>query len=494
MLTIEPPKPHRKAVSPLDLHNHGDDPKTGDPTVSSGAASTQPQPQAIQSSKGFTLHLPEHKHQAGTSTSQARPEDTDRPNRETAADIIRGKIARLYKDEPSAQQEISAIEQASGGAYSKHQEFVMRLVNTGRPLSEIQEAWHSYYAGLPDHEKHEVWQEFYSSYERASKFAQALMARQANTTHQATPDSKDTQSVPEAHDNPLPHHAKHIDTPHSTGPTEQNRPYTLTKEQIAARKTSQLQTVGALKSQLLAKISSRTPASKSTHVKSLAFGLATGGVFILIILFSFFNERFITPFIMPGKATAATRLIIDPNQNADVGPESKIIIPKLNVEVPVVFDVESIEEKVIQQKLEDGVVHYPITEKPGELGNGAIVGHSSNNILNKGKYKFAFLMLKKLEAGDTFYIHYNSKRYVYKVYESKIVEATEVSVLEDTDRPATFTLITCDPPGTSAKRLIVRGEQISPEPAGNATSSAPESTEQPAIVPGNSESLWQRIF
>ena len=33
---------------------------------------------------------------------------------------------------------------------------------------------------------------------------------------------------------------------------------------------------------------------------------------------------------------------------------------------------------------------------------------SSNNILNKGKYKFAFVLLKQLESGDTFMIQYKS--------------------------------------------------------------------------------------
>lgn len=501
MITIEPPKNKRTLTQ--DPH---DDPATfkvptNQPTTalpqSSAPIATEPQHQA------FTLHLPNHQQAHVTMPASAKHQQTE-ASRDSAADFIRGKIERLYQDEPSAKDEIAAIEKVPG-TYSKHQEFVMRLVQTGRPLSEIQSAWHEYYGDLPDHEKHQVWQEFYASYERASKFAQALMAKQQSVQSDQTntgqsSDTSDTLTSPLAHT--VPAYERHHQTapnrhhqlhPHADPQPEPIRPYSLNTQQKAVRRAGQLQTIGALKSQLVEKITARSRTSKSTHLKSLAFGLGTGMVFIVLILFSFFNERFITPFIMPGKASASTQLIIDPNQNADVGPESKIIIPKLNVEVPVVYDVATIEEKDIQHALESGVVHYPITEKPGELGNGVIVGHSSNNILNKGKYKFAFLMLKKLETGDTFYIHFNNKRYVYKIYESKVVEATDVSVLDDTDRPATFTLITCDPPGTSARRLIVRGEQISPEPAGNIASTATPATEQPAVVPGNSQSLFQRM-
>ncbi|HSX46743.1 MAG TPA: sortase, partial [Patescibacteria group bacterium] len=143
---------------------------------------------------------------------------------------------------------------------------------------------------------------------------------------------------------------------------------------------------------------------------------------------------------------------------------------------------------------ERGVVHYATTPNPGELGNGAIFGHSSNNILNKGKYKFAFVLLKRLEVGDTFMLQKDGKRYVYRVFDKKVVKPSEVDVLNhDYGKPATFSLITCDPPGTSLNRLVVTGEQITPDPATNVKSSATPSSQKPTILPSNSESLWHRL-
>jgi sortase (surface protein transpeptidase) len=36
----------------------------------------------------------------------------------------------------------------------------------------------------------------------------------------------------------------------------------------------------------------------------------------------------------------------------------KLIIPKINVEIPVVYDVNTIEESAVEKGLERGVVHY----------------------------------------------------------------------------------------------------------------------------------------
>ncbi|MDO8266019.1 MAG: sortase, partial [Candidatus Saccharibacteria bacterium] len=178
-----------------------------------------------------------------------------------------------------------------------------------------------------------------------------------------------------------------------------------------------------------------------------------------------------------------------------VGPEPKIIIPKINLEVPIVFGMSSVEEDEVQKSLENGVVHYATTPNPGEKGNSVIVGHSSNNILNSGKYKFAFVLLKRLEAEDTFFVQKDSIRYTYKVYKKEIISPDQVDILQTQERENTITLITCDPPGTSVNRLIIVAEQISPDPAGNVASTAkPVETGNVEKLPSNAPSLWSRIW
>src|SRR5581483_4435147 len=147
------------------------------------------------------------------------------------------------------------------------------------------------------------------------------------------------------------------------------------------------------------------------HVQSLLFGLGMGSLVLFIFLFGFFNEVLIAPFIQPSRTAAATPVIV---ANNDVAATStpEVIIPKINVEIPVNYTETSTDENTIESDLQDGVVHYPTTVLPGQTGNTAFFGHSSNNIFNRGKYKFAFVLLHTLVNGDTFYLSYNGKMYV----------------------------------------------------------------------------------
>ncbi|HXR49542.1 MAG TPA: class E sortase, partial [Verrucomicrobiae bacterium] len=153
------------------------------------------------------------------------------------------------------------------------------------------------------------------------------------------------------------------------------------------------------------------------------------------------------------------------------------------------------DENAIQNALEKGIVHYPSTVFPGQQGNAAYFGHSSNNIFNPGKYKFAFVLLHELQPGDTFYLTYQGKSYVYKVFKRIVVEPDQVDVLNNVPgHPATATLITCDPPGTALHRLVVVGDQISPDPLQNASGSNTTSS-NPTVtaLPDNGPTLWDRI-
>jgi sortase A len=381
-------------------------------------------------------------------------EDKKSADQNPAADLIRQQIGNIYK-EPDAQEELSEAETAKHR--SKHQQFMHELNNSGKSLADIQTAWHEYYVSLPNHEKHQVWQEFYANHSRASKYVQKTQPQQTVQQH-----SKAT------------HH----------------KPAAISQVQRVAEQLS----VGDIKQQLLSRVQGRAKVKRSPHTQSLIFGLSMGAIVAFVFLFGFFNERFLVPFMTPSRQVSNTPIIIDPS-STDVGPESKIIIPKINVEIPVVYDEPSIDEGAVQRALERGVLHYPTTPNPGELGNGVIFGHSSNNILNKGKYKFAFVSLKRMEVGDTFMIHKDGKRYVYKVFDKKIVKPEDVSVLGHAGKTATMTLITCDPPGTSLMRLVVVAEQITPDPHGNvASKTAPQEPTQPEVLPSNAPTLWSRLY
>ena len=401
---------------------------------------------------------PAHK-DADVSTSKATA---------AALEIVRKKVDTIYKHEPSALQEEQEI--LADGSHTKHQDFIKNLMDSGKDLAEIQTAWHAYYQALPDKEKHQVWNDFYEHYGHTIHKKKHATQPSASVKKQLPIQQNPARLLPSISHQVLGNGFK---TPPHSRPGNK--------------------TVAKTKQDLLNTVTARGKLQPKHHIQSLLFGLSMGFVVVAIVMFGFFNERFIAPFITPSKTASASPIIIDPSQQ--VGPDSKVIIPKINVDVPVVYDVGTNDEKAIQNALERGVVHYPGTAVPGQNGNVVVVGHSSNNLLNKGKYKFAFVLLNRLQVGDTITMQYGGKRYVYKVYETVIVKPTDVGVLGPTDKTASLTLITCDPPGTSINRLVVKAEQISPSPSANIAAANPAIAENvPEVVPGNAPSLFDRLF
>ncbi|OGL35702.1 hypothetical protein A3F65_01280 [Candidatus Saccharibacteria bacterium RIFCSPHIGHO2_12_FULL_47_16b] len=365
----------------------------------------------------------------------AQPRDK---SKEAAIELIRKKVEAAYVHEPDLEAE-AQIPKTPGQPpkLSAHQQYAQALIKSGQSLSEIHDAWHNYYRELSDEEKHEVWQEFYQTHGQGEHY-QAYAA--AGSKSQRLPRSGYR--------------------PKSIGST--------VRHQLQA--------------------ASRRPKQK---LHSLLVGLGAGVIAVLIVSFGLFNERFIAPFIQPSRAISTTQLI---SNSQAVSSEPKIIIPKINLEAPAIYNVTTVDENAVLKALEDGVVNLGDSARPGQNGNVVIVGHSSNNIFNKGKYKFVFVLLSRMEPGDTFYLQKDGQRYTYQVYEKKIVKPDDISVLGPRDRPATASLITCDPPGTSLNRLVVVGEQIDPDPSSNAAAPAGNLAAEAKTIPSNAPSLWSRFW
>ncbi len=152
-----------------------------------------------------------------------------------------------------------------------------------------------------------------------------------------------------------------------------------------------------------------------------------------------------------------------------VPTDNRIVIPKLGKSVPLVeMTSENIEgenwkdlEDQIQEGLQKGVVHYPGTAIPGQIGNVFITGHSSYYPWDPGKFKDVFAVLGQLEVGDEYYVYYNQKKFTYKVREKFEVNPSNVNVLQQPHDKKISTLMTCTPVGTTLRRLIIRADDIS---------------------------------
>lgn len=252
-----------------------------------------------------------------------------------------------------------------------------------------------------------------------------------------------------------------------------------------------------LREDLLRTVGKRAKAfRRGNHFVPILSAIVVGAIF-LFLQYNRVLAAQIESYVSPGSTIdASDSIIVDPASNANVGQDPKLIIPKINVDIPVVYDEPSVDNHVIQKALEKGTVHYNLpgaNSVPGQAGNTVLLGHSSNDVFDPGVYKFVFVLLDKLQNGDLFYMNYQGKRYVYKVTDKKVIKPTDWRVLQQTKDKPQAVLVTCTPVGSAQSRLLVYGEQISPNP--NAAAAQPQNNEDsnPNTLPGNSPTFFERL-
>ena len=367
------------------------------------------------------------------------------PGRDAATQLMRDQIDKIYADDGAANEQ---------QAPAKRVHFQTHSDQKARDAAANDEQLKHY---------HSAWQQYYQQYYERYYLSQLQ--------NRAKPPS-DTKRV-----------KTDVGADTIDPAAQEDKP--LTREEA----------VHDIRDQLLGKVKHHgRSVRKSRHFMPLVSAVLVGLIFLLLQ----YNRIMIAQvkaYVSPG-AISPQNIVIDPMTSTKVGPEPKLIIPKINVEAPVVYGLGSLADGPVQKALKDGVVHYPIPgadSLPGQKGNTVILGHSSNDVFDDGAYKFIFVQLEKLQPGDTFYINYDSVRYTYRIKEKKVILPTEVSSLVvQSDKPMA-TLVTCVPIGTALKRLVVFAEQISPDPAGASThQSAPG--QKPVDLPGNSPTLFERLF
>jgi sortase A len=384
-------------------------------------------------------------------------EHTLNTQRQAAVNVIRGDISRIFNDggSPTAEAEKSLQQEYSAQIKkSTPQPEVLKTDNATNSSAdyslnkkgEIPEEWQQY---------HTSWQSYYKQY-----------YERYYLNHIHTQKTKKTSSP--------------------------------SGEIINSAQTDD-EAVNELRDKLLKTVQEQA----STVRKSRHFApIATALVVALLFLFLEFN-RFIfatvQAYVSPGSANPQA-VIVEGVDNNKVGPDPKLIIPKINVEAPVIYNVNPADNTAVENSLRDGVVHYPIVNaasNPGEKGATVILGHSSNDVFDEGKYKFVFVQLNKLNEGDTLYVNNQGVRYTYSVTRKDIIDPKEVNkVSADPSKPSII-LITCEPPGTALKRLLVFADQVTPDPEKSTAPKSSQSTQQDTqntSIIGNSPTFLERIF
>jgi len=124
-------------------------------------------------------------------------------------------------------------------------------------------------------------------------------------------------------------------------------------------------------------------------------------------------------------------------------------IPKLGI-----FDAQV---KVGGEDLKKNLIQYPGTAVPGRYGNTVIFGHSVlPQFFNPKNYMTIFSTLPTLRIKDEIWVNYPELRFRYLIEQMIEVTPNDISILAQRYDDSYLTLITCVPPGTYLKRLIVR--------------------------------------
>jgi len=145
--------------------------------------------------------------------------------------------------------------------------------------------------------------------------------------------------------------------------------------------------------------------------------------------------------------------------NTNVPKYFYLSIPKLKIENALV------ETNAPGLNPDEALGHYAGSKLPGENGNTFIYGHSVLPVFyNPKNYKTIFSTLHLLNAGDKFTIVYNNKTYDYVVDKKETLSPNYVKPLADIKpkylNDSTVTLMTCSPPGTKFKRLLVKATLV----------------------------------
>ena len=198
---------------------------------------------------------------------------------------------------------------------------------------------------------------------------------------------------------------------------------------------------------------------KMVWLKTLAWFLGVCVLFFVLLNWGFAVAR--VRFILSKPEPSQVLVPVTTTQLLDEGtwPKDTLAIPSLGVSAPVLY-INETGEASFQSALLNGVVPYPGSALPGEVGNVYIFGHSSDYAWSGGSYKSVFALLPKIRKGAEIKLT-DSKGflYTYKVTEQFVVWPKDVTVLsQDTAGKHTLTLQTSYPVGTALKRYVVRAE------------------------------------
>lgn len=185
-----------------------------------------------------------------------------------------------------------------------------------------------------------------------------------------------------------------------------------------------------------------------------------------IVSYEIKSQNFSRALISPVEVLGETNAVVDYSQPRSWFPTAPELSRKLSNITHYTISIPKlkINQAIVQIGGEDlmrSLVQYPGTALPGQYGNTVIFGHSVlPQFFNPKDYRTIFSTLPTLEEKDEILVNFDGIEYRYRVLKMVEVSPEDVSVLEQQYDREYLSLVTCVPPGTYLRRLIVRAKLV----------------------------------
>ncbi len=142
-----------------------------------------------------------------------------------------------------------------------------------------------------------------------------------------------------------------------------------------------------------------------------------------------------------------------------------VVVEKIGANAMILPNIDPSNRGAYEKALKQGIAHAKGSVYPGQKGVSFLFSHSTQNIWDVPRYNAIFYLLRELEVGDRIITYFNDVRYDYVVDDKVVVDANDTSYYNlDTQEPLLI-MQTCDPPGTTWKRLLVVAKLVNPDGA-----------------------------
>ncbi len=143
---------------------------------------------------------------------------------------------------------------------------------------------------------------------------------------------------------------------------------------------------------------------------------------------------------------------------ASFGSSTKSSVAEYTISIPKI-NISQASVSTIDVDLDRHLINYQGTATPPNKGNAVIFGHSTlPQLYNPKDYKTIFANAHTLKNGDTITVHLDKIDYTYKIFSITVVSPEDTSALTQNFDDSYLTIITCTPPGTIWKRLIIKSK------------------------------------